>query len=386
VRGRGLNPVQARVLSTRTLDGGTGIVMLNMGGPASLDDVEPFLRNLFADRELLRLPWQDLLGRLIATRRAPKVRALYDAIGGGSPIRAWTDTQGRGMVERLDRLSPSTAPHRFYVAFRYVEPSADDAVQRMAADGIRRAVAFSQYPQYSCTTTGSSLNELWRALDRTGLRRRFQWSIIDRWPTHAGFIAAMAETVREGLSRYPDAVRDRVLLLFSAHSLPNEVIKRGDAYPQEVGASTQAVLDLLRLPNPSLLSYQFEVGPVTWLGPSTEQMIRRLARDRRHHVLVVPIAFTSDHIETLSEIDREYGDLARSLGLEGFHRAPALNGSALFQDALADLILSHLRSGLPHSVRYRERCPGCTSAFCRRLPDAAADWSTPGVPAGTEAA
>ncbi|MCU0646890.1 MAG: ferrochelatase [Gemmatimonadaceae bacterium] len=364
-----LNPT-AHAVHTRA--GGTGIVMLNMGGPESLDDVEPFLLNLFADRELLRLPWQNVLGRALAKRRAPRVRGLYAAIGGGSPIRRWTEAQGRAMVERLDRLSPSTAPHRFYVAFRYVSPSADEALHQMAADGVTRAVAFSQYPQHSCTTTGSSLGDLWRALERTGTRGRFRWSVIDRWPTHHGFVQAMAERVREGLATYPDAIRDDVLLLFSAHSLPLSVIARGDAYPQEVGASVHAVLDALALPNPSLLCYQSEVGPVRWLGPSTERVIRQLARDRRHNVLVVPIAFTSDHIETLSEIDREYGELAHTLGLDGFRRAPALNDSARFADALADLVHTHLHSGARHSARYRERCPGCISAHCRRLPDAVA--------------
>jgi protoporphyrin/coproporphyrin ferrochelatase len=356
------------VQPTSNTKGATGIVMLNMGGPARLDDVEPFLLKLFADRELLRLPWQDLLGRLIAKRRSPRLRSLYQAIGGGSPIKSWTEVQGRGMVERLDRLSPSTAPHRFYVAFRYVSPSADEAVRAMAADGVHRAIAFSQYPQYSCTTTGSSLNDLWGALNRTALQRHFEWSIIDRWPTHPGFIAVMADTVRDGLLHYPPSVRDNVLLLFSAHSLPTSVIARGDAYPQEVGATVQAVLDALRLPNSSLLSYQSEVGPVQWLGPSTEHTIRKLAERQRHHVLVVPIAFTSDHIETLSEIDREYGALAQSLGLRGFHRTPALNGRTRFQDALADLVHEHLQSGRTCSVRYRERCPGCTLQHCRQLP------------------
>ena len=121
--------------------GGTGIVMLNMGGPETLDDVEPFLLNLFADRELLRLPFQDVLGPFIAKRRAPKVLKLYDAIGGGSPILHWTKAQGEGLCARLDALSPETAPHRFYVAFRYVEPSADAAVRQMAADGVTRAIA-----------------------------------------------------------------------------------------------------------------------------------------------------------------------------------------------------------------------------------------------------
>ena len=254
----------------------TGIVMMNLGGPATLDQVEPFLLELFADREIIKLPFQSWLGPFIAHRRAPKVRGLYAAIGGGSPILRYTTAQGQGMVERLDRLSPDTAPHGFYVAFRYVKPTSDDALRSMAADGVERAVAFSQYPQFSCSTTGSSLNELWRALDRTGLRDAFDWSVIDRWPVHPGFISAMTATVREGLERFPPETRDRALILFSAHSLPLHTIDRGDPYPQEIGASVQRVVERLAAPNPYLLAYQSEVGPVRWLGPHTEQIIRML--------------------------------------------------------------------------------------------------------------
>lgn len=198
--------------------GGTGIVMMNLGGPATLDDVEPFLVRLFADREIIQLPWQDVLGKFIATRRAPKVRKLYEAIGGGSPIRRWTEAQGEAMCRRLDEMSPETAPHRFYIAFRYTTPFADDALQAMKADGITRAIAFTQYPQWSCATTGSSLNDLWRALDRTGLKDAFEWSIIDRWGEHPGFIEAMAGAVEDGLEDFPEAERDDVMVLFSAHS------------------------------------------------------------------------------------------------------------------------------------------------------------------------
>lgn len=352
--------------------GGTGIVMLNMGGPSNLEEVEDFLLELFADRELLRLPLQDYLGPFIARRRAPKIRKLYEAIGGGSPILRWTRLQGEGMCARLDQLSPETAPHRFYVAFRYARPNAAMALAQMAADGVTRAVAFSQYPQYSCTTTGSSLNDLWRTQARLGLEGRFRWSIIDRWPTHPGYIGAMAEAVRDGLARYPAEVRDDVLLMFSAHSLPLSVIERGDSYPQEMGATVHAVLDALALPNPSLLCYQSEVGPVRWLGPSTEHTIRRLAHGKRHNVLAIPIAFVNDHIETLSELDIEYGGLAHRLGLQGFMRAPALNDRPAFLEALAGLVHAHLEDGALHSPRYRERCPGCTGGpGCRQLPDPA---------------
>jgi ferrochelatase len=341
-----------------------------------LDEVEPFLLELFADREIIQLPFQQWLGPFIARRRAPKVRELYRSIGGGSPILRYTEAQGRGMVERLDRLSPDTAPHRFYVAFRYVQPRSEDALRAMHADGITRAVAFTQYPQFSCSTTGSSLNELWRAADRTGLRDAFEWSLIDRWPVHDGFIAAMSGTVRDGLQQFTSNERDKVVLLFSAHSLPLSVIDRGDSYPQEVAASVQRVIEHLDAPNPYVLAYQSEVGPVRWLGPHTEAMIRRLGAQGHKHVLVVPIAFTSDHIETLSELDREYGEVARRAGITHYKRVPALNDRPRFLGALAEIVRDHLASGQPYSSQYRFRCAGCVNPQCRNILSSRAERGT----------
>jgi ferrochelatase len=345
----------------------TGIVMMNLGGPASLDEVEPFLLELFADREIIQLPFQSWLGPFIARRRTPRVKRLYAGIGGGSPILRYTRAQGQGMVERLDRLSPETAPHQFYVAFRYARPKSEDALRAMHADGVERAVAFTQYPQFSCSTTGSSLNELWRAASRTGLRDAFRWSIIDRWPVHPGFIEAMTETVREGLDRFEPSARDRAIIVFSAHSLPLDVIDRGDAYPQEVGASVQKVVERLASPNPYILAYQSEVGPVRWLGPSTERVIRQLGARGHRHLLIVPIAFTSDHIETLSELDREYGEVARGVGITQYVRAPALNDRPRFLDALAEIVRDHLVSGRPYSSQYPTRCVGCGNDQCRAI-------------------
>ena len=353
------------MISDTDQSAGTGIVMLNLGGPQTLADVEPFLQRLFADRELLRLPWQSVLGEIIARRRAPRVTKLYAAIGGGSPIRRWTEAQGRGMCERLDALSPETAPHHFYISFRYVAPFADDAVLAMARDGITRAVAFTQYPQWSCTTTGSSLNELQRALVRTGLQDRFDWSVIDRWHLHDGFIDSMAQVTREALANVPASERNDALILFSAHSLPLSVIDRGDAYPAEVAASVAAVMQRLQLPNAHQLSFQSDVGPVRWLGPSTEVTLRQLGARGQRTVIVVPIAFTSDHIETLSELDIEYAHVAKTAGVTDFVRAAALNDAPVFLDALSDLVASHLGGDLPTTANYRQRCPGCTNAACR---------------------
>jgi protoporphyrin/coproporphyrin ferrochelatase len=352
---------------TARSNGPTGIVMMNLGGPQNLDQVQPFLLELFADREIIQLPLQSWFGPRLARKRTKMVQKNYQDIGGGSPILEWTEAQGRGMCERLDRISPETAPHKFYVAFRYVTPKSEDALAAMHADGVTRAVAFTQYPQFSCSTTGSSLNELWRASKRLGLQDAFDWSVIDRWPTHAGFIDAMTETVREGLATFDEADRDDVLILFSAHSLPMSVINRGDSYPAEIGASVHEVMKRLDYDHEYLLAYQSDVGPVPWLGPSTETVLEDLGAKRRKNVLVVGIAFTSDHIETLHELDIEYGELAHERGITNYVRAPALNGMPLFQDALADIVREHLASGEPCTRNYGLRCPGCVNPQCRNI-------------------
>ena len=345
----------------------TGIVLLNLGGPKDLSEVQPFLLELFADREIIQLPAQSWLGPFIARRRTASVQQNYRDIGGGSPILRWTEEQGRGMVERLDRLSPETAPHKFYVAFRYASPNSEDALKAMRDDGVERAVAFTQYPQFSCSTTGSSMNELWRAASRVGLRDAFHWSVIDRWPTHPRFIEAMADTVRAGLEQFDDADREDVLILFSAHSLPLDVIDRGDAYPAEIGATVHEVMKALGNDQEHLVCYQSSVGPVRWLGPSTEQVLKDLGAKKRRNVLVVGIAFTSDHIETLHELDIEYGELAHSVGITNYKRAPALNGMPVFQDALAEIVAEHLASGEACSGQYGLRCPGCVNPQCRQI-------------------
>jgi len=346
----------------------TGIVMLNLGGPRTLDEVGTFLGRLFADREIIRLPVQKVLAPLIARMRTPKVRRYYAEIGGGSPLLDWTRRQGELMVVRLDELSPATAPHRPYIAFRYSDPLSDDTLRQMHADGIRRVVAFTQYPQYSCASTGSSLNELWRALDRQGLTDAFEWSVIDRWYDHPAYLEMCAETVRAGLERFDDSLRDRVFLLFSAHSLPAKVINRGDPYPQHVGATVQGVMERLNLPNPYLLSYQSKVGPVAWQGPSTQSTVELLGAKNVQNVLVVGITFTSDHIETLFELDVELGKTAKRVGITHYHRAPALNDRPGFVEALAAVAAEHLEAKVACSPQYLQRCPGCDNAVCRRLP------------------
>ena len=163
---------------------GTGIVLMNLGGPSTLAEVYDFLRRLFSDRDLIPLPFQSILAPLIAKRRTPRIEEQYAAIGGGSPIKMWTEKQGQALVQLLDRVSPHTAPHKPYIAFRYAEPLTTTAVQQMQKDGITRAIAFTQYPQHSCSTTGSSLNELHRVLREADPHTHIAWKVIDRWPTN----------------------------------------------------------------------------------------------------------------------------------------------------------------------------------------------------------
>jgi ferrochelatase len=191
--------------------------------------------------------------------------------------------------------------------------------------------------------------------------------VIDRWPVHAGFLDTMADSTRTALEQIPKDERDDAVILFSAHSLPLSVINRGDPYPQEIGASVEGVMQRLGSANRYLLSYQSEVGPVRWQGPSTESVIRRLGARGEKNVVVVPIAFTSDHIETLSELDIEYGHLAAEAGITRYVRAPAPNDHPLFLDALADVVLEHLAQGEPASRQYALHCPGCINPECRRL-------------------
>ena len=203
-----------------TIDGETppktAIVMLNMGGPNDLDETGPFLSNLFNDGEIIQLgPLQNYLGPWIAHRRTPKVRKQYDEIGGRSPIRIWTEKQGQGMVEILDKISPETAPHKHYIMFRYAAPLTEETLLQMKADGVTRAIAFSQYPHWSCTTSGSSMNHLWRELKRLNMGDDFEWSLIDRWPLHDGFLNAVKKRITIGLEQFDESGHDTTASLLS---------------------------------------------------------------------------------------------------------------------------------------------------------------------------
>lgn len=376
--------------------GPTAMVFMNMGGPSTTDEVGDFLSRLFvsspihpdqdvtdkaqADGDLIPLGrLQGYLGPLISRRRTPKIKKQYADIGGGSPIRKWSEYQCSEMCKILDEISPETAPHKPYVAFRYAAPLTEEMYQQLIDDGFGkgrggRAVAFTQYPQYSCSTTGSSLNELWKWRQRLETKRAGQdvdeagsikWSVIDRWPTHPGLVEAFARNIEAKLATYPEETRDDVILLYSAHSLPMSVVNRGDPYPAEVAATVHAVQQRLGHKNPYRLVWQSQVGPSAWLGAQTSDTVENLVKRGQKDLILIPIAFTSDHIETLYEIDKEVIHEADQLGAEGrVRRAESLNGSPTFIRALADVAKTHLESGHACSKQMGLRCPGCTSERC----------------------
>jgi len=333
-----------------------------MGGPSTLPEVHSFLHNLFSDKDLIPLPFQSLLARYIARRRTPQIEKQYAAIGGGSPILKYTTLQGQGMCALLDELSPETAPHKAYVAFRYAKPLVEEAMRTMKEDGVKRAVAFTQYPQYSCSTTGSSLNEVYRR-GLKGEAGDVEWSVIDRWGTHPGLVEAFAQNIEKALDKFPASSRDNVVLLFSAHSLPMSVVNRGDPYILEVSSTVSAVMTRLGNKNPYRLVWQSQVGPSAWMGMQTSDALKGLAKLGKKDVILVPIAFTSDHIETLYELDLEYGSEAHELGMN-LHRAESLNDSPVFIRAIAELAAGHLKENKPTSVQMSLRCPGCTNETC----------------------
>ncbi len=319
-----------------TPDKPIGIVLLNMGGPDSLEAVEPFLYNLFSDRELIRLPMGALLqrpfARLISHFRAKKVRLNYRAIGGSSPLLMWTTRQAEDLASLLGKA------YRPYVAMRYWKPFARETLRQMRADGVEKAVVLSMYPHYTGATTGSSVNDFRRAVGE--VYPDLQFTVIDQWYNWPGYLDALANRVREGLEQFHELLRDEVQILFSAHALPQKFIDRGDPYLEHILDTVKGVMERVGSKHPWHLGFQSRSGPVQWMEPDTVEVMDTLAAEGHKALLMVPISFVSDHIETLQEIDIEYATHAYKAGIPTFHRAPSLNVHGDFIQALADLVRS----------------------------------------------
>jgi ferrochelatase len=321
----------------------TAVVLFNLGGPDDLAAVEPFLVQLFSDREIIELPFgaalQPAMARVIAKLRGPSVRRNYASIGGGSPQLRITNAQAAALEARLN----AAGDYRVFVAMRYSRPTCENAIEAIAAAGIRRIVTLTLFPHYSKATTGSSRREFDRILAKPVWRPfGFDVTHIDRYADNAEYLEAMAERVRQAWERIPLERRGGTVLLFSAHGLPQKFIDEGDPYVEEIEATRRGILARVDLPCREVLAYQSRTGPVKWIGPGTEQMLEELGRQGVTDVLVVPLSFVSDHIETLYEVDLLFGEVAAKAGITGYRRTEALNTSDRFIGALAGLVEAHL--------------------------------------------
>ncbi|CAN1778916.1 Ferrochelatase-2, chloroplastic, partial [Linum perenne] len=282
---------------TRTTEEKIGVLLLNLGGPESLNDVQPFLFNLFADPDIIRLPrlfqfLQRPLAQLISTLRAPKSKEGYAAIGGGSPLRKITDEQAYAIKDALQAKDVSVD---VYVGMRYWYPFTEEAIQQIKKDRITKLVVLPLYPQFSISTTGSSLRVLQSIFREDAYLSRLPVSIIQSWYQRQGYVKSMADLIEEELQTF---------------SKPDES----------------------------------RVGPVQWLKPYTDEVLVELGKKGVKSLLAVPVSFVSEHIETLEEIDMEYRELALESGIENWGRVPALGCTTSFITDLADAVVEALPS------------------------------------------
>jgi len=314
-----------------------GVVLFQLGGPDSLAAVEPFLYNLFSDPDIIDFPFSRVgrraLARLISKTRAKKAAQHYAAIG-GSPIRRFTEQQAAALEARL---KGDGVDARCVVAMRYWHPFTAEAIVQLRDAEVDHVVLLPLYPQYSGTTTGSSLNE-WR--------RRWTGAVPTSWvpPFYRNpiYIAAVVERINEALSHFPHP--EAVPLVFSAHSVPVSVIEKGDPYQQQIEETVSLVMEQGGWSNANdhRLCYQSKVGASRWLEPSLRQTLRQMAAEKRREVCIIPISFVSDHVETLGEIDHHAREEARLLGIERFEMTRGLNDSPTFIQALAASVLATL--------------------------------------------
>lgn len=344
----------------------TGIVMINMGGPQNIEQVEGYLQRVLTDSDLVQFPIaQKRLGMWIAKKRTAEVKKKYEEIGGGSPILKWTKLQGELLCDKLDKLSPGTAPHKSYVAFRYASPSTEDALTELQKDGVEHTILFSQYPQYCCATTGSSFNEIFRCFHEKVNFPKMKLSVIDRWSTNPLLAKCFADNITKEIQQIPEEKRKEMIILFSAHSVPIKAVNRGDPYPSEVGATVHKVMEELDFKYAYQLVWQSKVGPIAWLGPMTDEVLKDYVKQGKKTFVVVPIAFVNEHIETLHELDIEYcKDLANEIGVEIIRRVPAPNDHPIFIEAITNLVIKHLKSKVAVSPKLLKRCPHCVNVSC----------------------
>ena len=320
-----------------------GVVLLNLGGPDSLEAVEPFLYNLFVDPDIINFPGSFLvrkwLARLISSKRHPRIQEQYKKIGGKSPLKEFTLGQAAMLEEKLNEKFPA----RVFAAMRYWHPFTEQVLDELEKEGITKVILLPLYPQFSKATTESSVKEWKKQLENRGASGKIEWTLIEQYYDFPPFIEAFVERINQGLEKFTPEKRDALHLLFSAHGTPMKLVREGDPYSEQIRKTVELVMKQGGFSQPHSLCWQSKVGPQKWLTPSTPDTIQDLAKKGEKLMLAIPIAFASDHLETLFEVGIEFRHLAEKAGVEQFEVTEGLNYSQKFIDALAELVFRKAR-------------------------------------------
>ncbi len=347
----------------------TLVILLNMGGPQNKDEIHPYLKELFQDRELLKLPFQKVLGRFIAWRRTPKIQERYEEIGQYSPTKSIMEDQCSEIAKKLDLIHPASAPHICVSGFRYCSPRTGEMIEKYK--NAEKIILFSQYPQHSCSTSGSSFCDAYRWLDsqeKDLYKERI--SVIDQWWDRSDYTELWALLIERKFNEMKQAHNlndEDIRIIYSAHSLPEAYCtEKGDKYNKEIQGSYERIEKVLQdsgLKHHGALAWQSKVGPqrTKWLTPSTPDVI---AETKQKAILMVPIAFTTDHIETLDEIDIEFRGYADEV-VSHFERVDCFNMEEKFIDLCTRLIIEHIDAGFKSFIR--PCCVYCEGNDCASM-------------------
>jgi ferrochelatase len=314
------------------------VVLFNLGGPDSLEAVEPFLFNLFSDRDIFKIPFgQKLFAKIMSRLRAPKVKEKYKHIGGKSPLNEWTELQRSMLHAELQKVFSGV---EVYTAMRYWNPTIEEVNEKIAEIPFDKIALIPLYPHYSLTTTGSAFNE-WRRNYKGDTGRL---TYVYDYFANLKYISALNERIDESIGRFPKEVRGDIQIVFSAHGIPESLVKKGDPYPKQITKTVECVMEARNYSHEYHLCFQSKVGPAKWLKPSTDEMITGLAAKRKRQLLIVPVSFVSDHIETSFELDIEYRIIADKADIENYLVMKGLNDSTIFVAALKELAVQALQS------------------------------------------
>lgn len=312
------------------------VVLFNLGGPDSLDAVQPFLENLFNDPDIFKIPFQKSFAKFISKKRSPKIQKEYELIGGSSPINMWTEKQ-RSMLQA--NLLKHNIDAEVFVAMRYWKPLTEETAEIISKKIFDKIILLPLYPHFSISTTGSSFNE-WKRVYKSETSKLIY---INSYQTNSFYVSAINQRIEEALLNFSEDKRKNVQLVFSAHGTPVSYVKKGDPYSGQIKETIEAVMILRNHSHEYHLCFQSKVGPARWLEPSTSDKIKELSLKGKKHLLVIPISFVSDHVETSFELNIEYRHVADQSGIENYVVMNGLNDSKFFIQALSELVMVNCR-------------------------------------------